>query len=750
MNVAARLPVLSRAHAPRGVRALPASAALYIALLLSVAVGAVASLVHDFPLDPSDLATFCVLAAGAAVGSLFLVSSERNHGFNTALLFIAAAAVLLPPEYVALMGLAQYWPELVRRRSPWYSQLFNLANYTLDGLAAWFVLRLIVPQGSALDGASAALAIAAACVVLVAVNHVLLAVALRLARAQPLRESDLFSFRSLSTDLLLACFGATFAVVWRYNPVLAFLPLAPFALILRSFSLLELLGRSERRFRGVFESTIMGIRLTDLEGRILQTNGAFAEIVGDDPYRLLGRSVADLVDPDDLDTHDELFGELARGERDSYEVELRLLRRDGSIRCVHLTESLVRDADGAPASTIGVVRDITDKAALRARLNEAQRLEAVGKLAGGVAHDFNNLLAVIVGHSELALRSLGEDEPLRLGIGETKRAAERAAVLTKQLLAFSRRQMLRPRVVDLNGVLSGLDPLLRRLAGERVAFETRQDPTLVPIKADPAQLEQVLMNLVVNARDAMDGAGTIAIETQTVFLEAFAFGDAPLERGQYAMLALSDTGCGMDPATRERMFEPFFTTKTTSGGTGLGLATVHGIVVQSGGAITVDSASGRGTRFAIYLPAGDEREDDEADVAEALGEEEHAGKTVLLVDDEPLIREMGRVMLETDGYRVLSAGDGDAALELCRESDCRIDVLVTDVMMPGMTGRELGRQVQELRPSLPIIYMSGYSHDETDRGLVPDDMIFLAKPFTTEELANALVFAARRPAAARR
>jgi PAS domain S-box-containing protein len=368
------------------------------------------------------------------------------------------------------------------------------------------------------------------------------------------------------------------------------------------------------------------------------------------------------------------------------------------------------------------------------QLRQAQKMEAVGQLAGGVAHDFNNLLGVITGYSELLLRNLSAQDPRRARLDHILQAAQRAASLTRQLLAFGRRQILEPRVLDLNELVTDFDKLLRRVIGENIQLVKVCDEELGRVKADPGQIEQVIMNLAVNARDAISGAGRLIIETANVELdEAYARNRVGVEPGAYVMLAVSDTGHGMDADTRSHIFEPFFTTKEPGKGTGLGLATVYGIVKQSGGHIHVYSEPGRGSTFKVYLPRvyeGPERRR-----AELAGTAPTGSETVLLVEDETPLREMIREVLELNGYRVLAAADPAAAIDAVQSHSGPIGLVVTDVVMPQKSGRDLADELRALRPEARVLYMSGYTDQIiSEQDVLAPGAFFLAKPFTTEAL----------------
>jgi signal transduction histidine kinase/ActR/RegA family two-component response regulator len=371
------------------------------------------------------------------------------------------------------------------------------------------------------------------------------------------------------------------------------------------------------------------------------------------------------------------------------------------------------------------------------QLIQSQKLEAVGRLAGGIAHDFNNLLTVILGYSEIANQNLSAGDPLRNNLKEIIKASKRAASLTRQLLVFSRKQVMQPRVFDLNTVVSDLEKMLRRMIGEDVEMHVSRQPNLGRIKADPVQLEQVIMNLVVNARDAMPRGGNLSIETGNVYLdESYAREHVPVVAGDYVMLAISDTGCGMDEETRQHIFEPFFTTKEVGKGTGLGLSMVYGIVRQSGGTIWVYSEAGQGTTFKIYFPR----------VPADVTEYRHASQpldalkgteTILLVEDADLVRTLTRRVLENAGYRVLEAASAEAAIRLCENiRGDKIGLLLTDVVMPGMNVDDMSRILLAKQPGMPVLYMSGYTDDAiVQRGVLEAGVNFLEKPFSPASLA---------------
>ena len=397
----------------------------------------------------------------------------------------------------------------------------------------------------------------------------------------------------------------------------------------------------------------------------------------------------------------------------------------------------MRMAANLAANAVENVRLLEQERHSAEQLRQSQKLESVGRLAGGIAHDFNNMLTAINGYSDLALRRLSEEDPLRRYIEEIKKAGERSAMLTHQLLAFSRRQVLKPKVLNLNEILEDTGRMLQRLIGEDIQLRFIPDPDLGRIEADPGQLTQVILNLAVNSRDAMPQGGSITIETANVYLDdEYARNHVPTRTGSYVLLSVSDTGTGMNLETREHIFEPFYTTKETGKGTGLGLPTVYGVVKQSGGYIWVESEEGKGTRFEIYLPRIDEKSESfEASLTTETAP--HGTETILLVEDEVMVRNLSRQMLETCGYRVVEASDGIEALSIFKTQRQEIDLLMTDVVMPQMSGRELAEKITCLRPDIRLLFTSGYTDDAVIRqGIVTEDMNFIQKPFTFEELSK--------------
>jgi signal transduction histidine kinase/CheY-like chemotaxis protein len=422
--------------------------------------------------------------------------------------------------------------------------------------------------------------------------------------------------------------------------------------------------------------------------------------------------------------------EAARGGHG--EREARLVRKDGTQIPYQFSCVPLRNSQGEVIGLTGVGTDISERKRLEQQLWQLQKMEAVGRLAGGVAHDFGNLLTVIHVRAQLALHRLGPAEPARQDIELLDATAARAGGLVRQLLAFSRKQVLQPKVLDLNAVIEDAEQMLRPLIGEEVGLVTTLAPGLGRVKADPIQLEQVLMNLAVNARDAMPDGGELTVETADVELdEAFTLEHAGASSGPHVMLRVRDTGTGMDEATRAQIFEPFFTTKQVGKGTGLGLATVYGIVKQHGGYVAADSEPGRGSTFTVYLPRVDEEPEADAPVTTASSP---GGETILLVDDDEEVRTLAYGVLRLHDYVVLEAATPDEALAICEEHKGPIDLLLTDVVMPVMSGRELAERVRPLRPEAKIMYMSGYPGDVIGKHGVLASGAFVQKPFTPSGL----------------
>ncbi|NMB75484.1 MAG: PAS domain S-box protein [Myxococcales bacterium] len=482
----------------------------------------------------------------------------------------------------------------------------------------------------------------------------------------------------------------------------------------------------------------------DSQGRYLGCNDTFTEIMGVTSEQIKGKTVHELWPGELAEKYHQMDLELMR-RREHQTYEFKVKAKDGKIHPVIFAKDFFLDSAGKVAGLVGAFLDISDRkraeeeqAKLQAQLMQAQKMESIGRLAGGVAHDFNNMLGVILGHAELALERLEPDHPLRESLQEIRQAAERSADLTRQLLAFARKQTVTLRVLDLNDKVAGTLQMLRRLIGEDIDLAWRPGADLWRVAIDPAQVDQVLANLCVNARDAIADTGKVTIETNNVTLSAEYCADHPgISPGEYVMLAVSDDGCGMDAETRSHLFEPFFTTKEVGKGTGLGLATVYGIVRQNDGFINVYSEPGQGTTFKIYLPRHTEK-------AKAMPEPRQAptpapsagGETILVVEDEPSFRTLCQRMLEGLGYTVIPAATPGEAIRLAREHEGQIDLLITDVVMPEMNGRDLAKNLMSIYPAIRRLFMSGYTANViAHHGVLDEGVHFLQKPFTQNELA---------------
>jgi PAS domain S-box-containing protein len=486
------------------------------------------------------------------------------------------------------------------------------------------------------------------------------------------------------------------------------------------------LRASQERLSRVLETSNEAIWIVDAQGRTEFVNTRAAEFFGVSQDEMLGRPLLDFVSEAGRATTEADMASLPRGE--SIRREFTARRPDGSEVSIEMSRSALRDPDGRVVGAVGVFMDVTEHRRAREQLLRAQKMDAVGRLASGIAHDFNNLLVVILSCSGFLLESLPDGDPRQTDVAEIKQAGERAARLVRQLLAFGRKSVFQPISTDLNAVVQGMEKLLRRTIGEDIAMSVSlvSEPWLTHI--DPGQFEQVLLNLVVNARDAMPGGGEIRIGTSNVTIERPPPGCEALASGRYAVLSVSDEGCGMAPEVLSRIFEPFFTTKDKGKGTGLGLSTAYGIVEQARGRIAVASEPGKGTTFTVYLPTDESAAREELKVEETPRERGH-GQTVLVVEDEDAVRRVARRMLEENGFSVLEAGC--VAEGLRRLQDDSVDLVLTDVIMPQGSGTDLEAAAAELRPNVPVVLMSGYS--DWQRASARSGRV-LVKPFTADAL----------------
>jgi PAS domain S-box-containing protein len=495
---------------------------------------------------------------------------------------------------------------------------------------------------------------------------------------------------------------------------------------------LAAIKESETRFQTIIENAAEIVSIVDFDGVLRYMSPAVIRVLGLAPAELQGKNFFELMHPDDALVARLVFKELAEQEGNVRSNEVRFRHTDGSWHTLNVTAKNLETVRGIEAIVVNA-RDITQQKALETDLRQAQRMETVGQLAGGVAHDFNNLLTAINGRTEFLAESKNLDASQREDVEEIRLAAERAAALTRQLLAFSRKQMLLPRVVDLKEVIRNMERMLRRLIGEDILVQVVQPESLGHITADSGQLEQVLLNLCLNSRDAMPEGGVLTIETANVSSADAGIPARNVEVSTFVLLCVSDTGEGMDDQIRDHIFEPFFTTKPAGKGTGLGLSTVYGIVKQSGATITVDSALGRGTSFRVYFP----RTGAELSAPQIRPLRHEGSERLLLVEDDRSVRELAGRIFRERGYKVTVTADGKEALRAFAEAPHEVDIVVTDLIMPGMNGRELVQALHQIRPELKALYVSGYTEDEIiRRGLHDPTTAFLQKPFTADELIN--------------
>jgi len=501
----------------------------------------------------------------------------------------------------------------------------------------------------------------------------------------------------------------------------------------------ESLRVSEGRFRATFEQAAVGIAHVGADGHWLRVNQRLCDILGYTHEEILARSLPDVVRIDGASGDALPIARLGEWRNGICSVERQLVQKPGSLIWCQLTVAPVLGASGEPEYYTAVIEDIGARKRLEEQFLQSQKMRAIGQLAGGIAHDFNNLLTAILGYGELLKRSIPKDDPSLGYVEEIRIAGERASGLTAQLLAFSRKQLLQPVVLDLNELVERMDRMLRRLIGENISLEMRLAPGLGAVLADRSQIEQVILNLVVNGRDAMSTGGRLLVETKNVELDSEAADSFPgLHSGRYAMVAVSDTGSGMDAATQAQLFEPFFTTKEKGKGTGLGLSTVYGIVKQSGGTVTVYSEVGKGSTFKVYLP----RTDAERAPAPVEPIPEHAlqgSETVLLVEDDAMLRSLTRRVLEESGYTVLEASSGKEALAVGERHTGPIHAMLTDVVMPRMSGAALSKRLVKLHPETKVIYMSGYTDEAIVRqGVLDPSVVFVQKPYSPAGLLRKL------------
>jgi PAS domain S-box-containing protein len=503
----------------------------------------------------------------------------------------------------------------------------------------------------------------------------------------------------------------------------------------------EALQRSEGRLRAIYQNTSAGIAVYAADGRIIEANPALAKMLGYPVKELLGQTLDAITHPDDFDTNSGLIREVLQEERTGYAIQKRFLRRDGEPVWVELYSQTLRDETGAAVSAVAVVVDVTERRRLEEQLRQAQKMEMVGQMAGGIAHDFNNLLTGVIGN--LALLSLPPDAANAELLAAAERAAHRAAELTRKLLGLARKNQLLVAPVRVAEFASEVVSILRRTVDPRIEVVTEL-AVADPVAVDATLLNQALLNLCLNARDAMPHGGRLSIRAAAVWFTPEEVADHPEARpGGFVRLAVEDTGCGMSPETRARVFEPFFTTKPIGQGTGLGLPMVHGIVKQHGGWIVCDSELGRGTRFDLYLPraavaSGVPRPSvcDTPPAIDVATPVPTSGRTVLLVDDEDMIRTLGRSVLEAAGYEVLEAEDGADAVDLFRREHGRIDLVILDLTMPRLSGRDAFRSMTAIVPDARVLFSSGYSAD--DLSDVTGAVGLLAKPYRPQELVTAV------------
>ncbi len=494
----------------------------------------------------------------------------------------------------------------------------------------------------------------------------------------------------------------------------------------------------EELFSLIGENAADMIAVVTVKGERLYNSPSYQKLLGYTPEDLEKTSAYEQIHPDDQPAV-KVAADEAKKTGIGRRVEYRIRHKNGEWRVLESTASAVRNAQGEVEKLIIVNRDITERRHLEQQLLLSQRLEAVGKLSGGIAHDFNNILGVIIGYSEALQETIGIDDPMREAVDEIEKAGQRAAALTQQLLAFSRKQVLEPKILDLNSIVADVEKMLRRLIGADVELEIISDPGLGKVKADRGQIEQVILNLAVNARDAMEQGGTLRIETRDADLDA---NETKRLRyvvpGHYVMLQVSDTGMGMSAEVQSHIFEPFYTTKEQGKGTGLGLATVYGVIKQSGGYIWLESEIGKGSTFQVYLPRAEGAAPEAIRTDPSL--KKHGPGTILVAEDEPSLRKLTCNTLRENGYQVLEAEDGARAIETAARYKDNIQLLLTDVVMRGMNGRELADKMLSARPTIKVLYMSGYTDGAVaTHGVLESGIVILRKPFTRRQLQQSVL-----------